>query len=120
MWYFEVASTLKPHRRTKSESDAKRKGSSAAAPDAKRPKLEKRRGSKDEPPNERKPPEVRMKDKREGKRFNLIRCFLCSSQALMILFCSTVLHLVGANFLISCMIFFYSLENNVVASHAML
>ena len=46
-----MAGTLKPHRRTRSESDVKR-------PSAKRAKLEKRRNSEEDPPNDRPPPEV--------------------------------------------------------------
>jgi len=56
-----VAGSLKPHRRTKSESDAKHKISAnkdGAGPEAKKPKLERRRSSTEDPPNDKKPPEV--------------------------------------------------------------
>lgn len=51
-----VAGTLKPHRRTRSESDMKR---AASLPEAKRSRVEKRQDSEEEPPNDRTPPEVR-------------------------------------------------------------
>ena len=57
-----VAGSMKPHRRTKSESDVKRKLSSShregSGSESKKPKIEKRRSSAEDPPNDKKPPEV--------------------------------------------------------------
>lgn len=57
-----VAGTLKPHRRTKSESDVKRSNGKRSKPDK---RTEKRRDSEEDPPNDKTPPEVGRKGRRQ-------------------------------------------------------